>query len=210
MPRKKTIKNIAEEKPKKLKKKSPASNRQKKKVKAEARFQELRDAVERLPEISLPGAPQELPADLPDANPSREPSLIPEQKFFADFGGGDRVKVDFSSSGGSGRKKEQSAKVSVWAAVLLTFAVIFGVWFTTLKDAFEAGSGKSGGPKLTDELTELKNEWEEAAENIKAVLAEVNTRLQTVSATGTSKEEELLRAMQARVIFEASRATSTE
>lgn len=185
--------------------------KRKKKVLVEEKMQELRDAVERLPDIPLPGAPTELPKDLPDPNPVREPAVIPAQNFYsASVKTAKTPKVDLRKNI---RKKiveepsERAVKIKVWLAVTVTFLVVAGAWVTTLKFTL---SSPVGSPTLGAELGEIKAEWDSAAENIKLILAEMNSRIKSVNKDNSTDQEKVLQAVGARVIFEASRATSTE
>lgn len=164
-------------------KKSVARKTRSKKVSDQAKLQELRDVVERLPELTLPGAPKDLPKDLSDANPSREPALLPNTPLYS-----------------------KGTKAGVWIAVLLTFTVIAGAWAATLKNVL---SVPGATPQFGDNLAELKEEWKDAAENVKGVLEEMNARLKVASATSSREGEEALKAAAARVIFEAGMASGT-
>lgn len=171
----------------------------------EERLQELRDVVEALPELPMPGAPIEIPKDLPDLNPVREPTIIPAQSFYARAPKANfrrNVKPSMETE-----REEKRAQAKVWLAVAVTFLVIAGGWAATLKGAFYLPKDR---PKIGEDFRALRDEWEDATENIKNVLQQMNSRLGAGEVKNSPESEEVLKAIGARVIFEAGRATSTE
>jgi len=174
------------------------------------RFEELRDVVERLPEIPLPGAPKELPKDLPEENPAREPALIPSADIFE---GGARAAKPPEDAEKSNLPKSLAniAKTrkghGVWIAVAATFSVIVVVWLGTLGGIFIFP--KETDTKFEQEMRALSAEWQGAAETMKEALEAVSSRIRTAAVPdGANPSEEVLRAIGARVIFEAAQAAS--
>ncbi len=197
-------------KKKKLFSKKAAANPRKKKILAAERFEEIREVVERLPDMPLPGAPKELPKDLAIQDSFAEPALMPEPEILAEPAPEAprreaRVKIDLRKNSPAGHSGASGK--GVWLAVIATFAIIAGAWAATLKTTLSIPVPKSG---FRDDLSALKEEWNTAADNVKDVLDGLNTKFEAAQAEeGVKPPEEVLKAVGARVIFEAAQAGSS-
>lgn len=188
------------------------ASRRKKKTEMFAKLQDLRDVVERLPELPLPGAPMELPKDLPDLNPVREPALLPEATPVFKNVDVETVRINPKKekmnlrpkNSGDARETSKGMGIGMWVAVAATFAVILGVWVTMLGSTIFSPVSEISFDK---DLEGLKEEWQNTAENIKTVLRNINARLETTQAREDIKPgSDVLKAVGARVIFEASQS----
>ena len=179
-----------------------ASSSQKKNLEFE-RVQDLRDAVERLPDLPLPGAPLELPKDLAELNPTREPEIIPKQDIFPETA----VSPKPAHKAVNHVSKNKGGRHGVWVAVVSTFSVILVVWATTLGgNIMFPGSGED---KSGSDFDELRAEWEGAAQTLRDSLDSLSAKLQTAQAKDEPKpSDDVLQEIGARVIFEAAQAAS--
>lgn len=165
------------------------------------RVQDLRDAVERLPDLALPGAPVELPKDLAESNPTREPEIIPKRDIFPEIA----VTPKPAYKAASHTPKNKGGRQGVWVAVVSTFSVILVIWATTLGGStIFPGTADSGS-----DFDDLRAEWEGAAQTLRDSLETLSAKLETAQAKDEPKpSEEVLQAIGARVIFEAAQAAS--
>lgn len=196
-----------------LKKKVALSaSRTKKETEVFAKLQDLRDVVERLPDMPLPGAPIDIPKDLPNLNPVIEPALLPETvlEFKSSVSevarmNPEKEKINLRQKNSS-HARETGKGIGMLVAVAATFSVILGVWATMLGGATSSSVSEIS---FDEDLEGLKEEWKNTTENIKAVLADMNTRLDTPAVQEERKPgDDVLKAVGARVIFEASRSAS--
>lgn len=196
-----------------LKKKVALSaSRTKKKTEMFAKLQDLRDVVERLPDMPLPGAPMEIPKDLPDLNPVIDPAFLPETvlEFKSSVSevarmNPEKEKINLRQKNLS-HARETRKGIGMLVAVAATFSVILGVWATMLGGVIFSPVSEIS---FDEDLEGLKEEWKNTTENIKAVLADMNTRLDTPQAQEEKKPgDDVLKAVGARVIFEASQSAS--
>lgn len=196
-----------------LKKKVALSaSRTKKETEVFAKLQDLRDVVERLPDMPLPGAPIDIPKDLPNLNPVIEPALLPETvlEFKSSVSevarmNPEKEKINLRQKN-SNHARETPKGIGMLVAVAATFSVILGVWGTMLGGATSSPVSEIS---FDEDLEGLKEEWKNTTENIKAVLADMNRRLDTSAVQEERKfGDDVLKAVGARVIFEASQSAS--
>lgn len=197
-----------------LKKKVALSaSRTKRETEVFAKLQDLRDVVERLPDMPLPGAPMEIPKDLPDLNPVIDPALLPETvlEFKSSVSevarmNPEKEKINLRQKNSSHARETGGKGIGMLVAVAATFSVILGVWTTMLGGAISSPVSEIS---FDEDLEGLKEEWKNTTENIKAVLADMNRRLDAPQVQEERKPgDDVLKAVSARVIFEASQSAS--